>query len=213
MAKSDTIPNAVIGRLSLYLRQLEALLAASRGTVSSKELGAMLGQSDAQVRKDLAYFGQFGQAGVGYGVEDLVQSIRRILGTDRTWNVLLVGAGNLGRALVSYRGFLRKGFSLNAVVDADPNKVGELIDSARGIRVQAMEEMGAAVREHHITLAILAVPVSATQEVADQVVAAGIKGVLNFAPTALQLPDSVPLTAVDLSVSLEQLSFQLSSDA
>ena len=173
----------------------------------------MLGQSDAQVRKDLAYFGQFGQAGVGYRVDDLVQSIRRILGTDRTWKVLLVGAGNLGRALVSYRGFLKKGFSLDAVVDADPQKVGELIDPARGIRVQAMEEMGAAVREHHINLAILAVPVSAAQEVADLVVAAGIQGVLNFAPTALRLPDSVPLTAVDLSVSLEQLSFQLSSDA
>src|SRR6476659_11060732 len=122
--RHDAIPNPAIRRLSLYLRQLEAVGRKNRRTMSSKQLGESLGLTDAQVRKDLAYFGQFGHPGIGYRVDDLIGQVRHILGTDKTWNVLLVGAGNLGRALMSYRGFDAKGFRLAAVFDNDPNMVG-----------------------------------------------------------------------------------------
>src|ERR671915_950246 len=118
-------PNPAVRRLSLYLRQLETFKKKDRRTVSSKQLGESLGLTDAQVRKDLAYFGQFGHPGIGYKVDDLIVEVRRILGTDKTWNVLLVGAGNLGRALSAYRGFASKGFQLVAVFDSDESKVGK----------------------------------------------------------------------------------------
>src|SRR5579862_9776630 len=122
--KHDSIPNPAVRRLSLYLRQLEVFRRKDRKTISSKQLGESLGLTDAQVRKDLAYCGQFGHPGIGYRVDELIAQVRRILGTDKTWNVLLVGAGNLGRALSTYRGFDAKGFRLVAVFDTDPTKVG-----------------------------------------------------------------------------------------
>src|SRR5881394_2817063 len=123
--RPELIPNPAVRRLSLYLRQLEALKRKDRRTISSKQLGESLGLTDAQVRKDLAYFGQFGHPGIGCRVEDLINKVRHILGTDKTWNVLLVGAGNLGRALMAYKGFEKKGFRLAAVFDADPIKIGK----------------------------------------------------------------------------------------
>src|SRR5205085_10127033 len=122
---ADSIPNPAVRRLSLYLRQLESLQRTGRTTVSSKQLGESLGLTDAQVRKDLAYFGQFGHPGIGYRVDDLIGQVKRILGTDRVWSVVLVGAGNLGRALSAYKGFMSKGFQLVAVFDNDPSKVGK----------------------------------------------------------------------------------------
>src|SRR6266542_615629 len=119
------IPNPAVRRLRLYLRQLESFKRKDRRTISSKQLGESLGLTDAQVRKDFAYFGQFGHPGIGYRVDDLITQVKRILGTDKIWNVLLVGAGNLGRALIAYRGFLRKGFRLAAIFDADDRKVGQ----------------------------------------------------------------------------------------
>src|SRR3954452_7799942 len=123
--RPDLIPNPAVRRLSLYLRQLEAFKRGGRATISSKQLGESLNLTDAQVRKDLAYFGTFGHPGIGYRVEDLIARVRHILGTDKTWNVLLVGAGNLGRALLAYRGFDAKGFALTAVFDNDASKVGK----------------------------------------------------------------------------------------
>src|SRR3954468_10374792 len=123
--RPDLIPNPAVKRLSLYLRQLETFKRKDRRTISSKQLGGSLNLTDAQVRKDLAYFGQFGHPGIGYRVDDLIGQVKRILGTDKVWNVLLVGAGNLGRALMSYRGFDAKGFCLVAVLDNDPSKVGK----------------------------------------------------------------------------------------
>src|SRR5829696_1877266 len=122
--RSDLVPNPAVRRLSLYLRQLESFKKKDRRTISSKQLGESLGLTDAQVRKDFAYFGQFGHPGIGYRVDDLIAQVKRILGTDKTWNVLLVGAGNLGRALSAYRGFEAKGFRLVAVFDNDPAKIG-----------------------------------------------------------------------------------------
>src|SRR3954467_4313741 len=125
LPRTDSIPEPAVKRLSLYLRQLEAFKRRDRRTISSKQLGESLGLTDAQVRKDLAYFGQFGHPGIGYRVEDLINQVRKILGTDKTWNVIIVGAGNVGRALSSYGGFEKKGFRLAAVFDADPAKVAK----------------------------------------------------------------------------------------
>ena len=205
-SRPESIPNPAVRRLSLYLRQLESFSRKGRKTISSKQLGESLNLTDAQVRKDLAYFGQFGHPGIGYRVDDLILQVRKILGTDRTWNVLLVGAGNIGRALSSYRGFGAKGFQLVAVFDNDPSKVGKKLGP---FVIQPLAEVPAAVEKHGIRLAIIAVPADAAQDVADQLIAAGVRGILNFAPVSLSVPEGVALNSVDLAVQLEQLSFQV----
>jgi redox-sensing transcriptional repressor len=205
-SRPDLIPNPAVKRLSLYLRQLEQLLRNQRPTVSSKQLGESLGFTDAQVRKDLAYFGQFGHPGIGYIVNDLITELRHILGTDKTWNVLLVGAGNLGRALMAYKGFNNKGFRLSAVFDDDPEKIG----TRRGdFIVQSLSELDVTVRREKIRLAMIAIPAEVAQDAADRLVKAGVRGLLNFAPVSLNVPPSVALSTVDLAVQLEQLSFQV----
>ncbi len=227
LPRGEPVPNPAVRRLSLYLRQLEAFRRKERRTISSKQLGESLGLTDAQVRKDLAYFGQFGHPGIGYRVEDLIAQVRKILGTDKTWNVMLIGAGNLGRALMAYNGFDAKGFRLVAVFDADPNKVGkvqgpfpqpapsqgrETGEASRGKRtflIQPLAELKTTVDKFAIRLAILAVPGDHAQDVADEVVEAGVRGILNFAPVSLNLPADVAINAVDLAVQLEQLSFQV----
>jgi redox-sensing transcriptional repressor len=206
MERYEAIPDPAIRRLSLYLRQLEVFAQKGRRTVSSKQLAESLHLTDAQVRKDLAYFGQFGQPGIGYRVESLIGQVKRILGTDRIWDVVLVGAGNLGRALLAYRGFERKGFRLVAVFDTDPAKVGRRQGS---FNVQSMTDLPGVIQRQNIRLAILAVPVEAAQAVADQLVAAGVRGILNFAPLSLTVPPDVAVSVVDLAVHLEQLSFQV----
>ncbi len=209
MAKTDHVPLPAVRRLSLYLRQLEVLHAGDHQTVSSKQLGAALGISDAQIRKDLAYFGQFGHPGIGYRVPELILRVRRILGTDKTSNVLLVGAGNLGRALFSFRGFSKKGFEIVAIFDNNPEKVGRVLDGPTKVTIQPTAEMDATVRDHAIRLGILAVPGPVAQAVADEMVSAGIRALLNFAPVTLQVGKEVAVSSVDLAVHLEQLSFQL----
>ncbi|HEX8525029.1 MAG TPA: redox-sensing transcriptional repressor Rex [Tepidisphaeraceae bacterium] len=202
-----SVPNPAVRRLSLYLRQLESFKRKDRRTISSKQLGESLGLTDAQVRKDFAYFGTFGHPGIGYRVDDLITQVKRILGTDKIWNVLLVGAGNLGRALLAYRGFEQKGFRLAAVFDADPSKLGK---KHGPFDIQPLEELAGTIQKLNIRLGIIAVPADSAQMVADQLVAAGIRGLLNFAPTSISVPPEVALNAVDLAVQLEQLSFQVS---
>jgi redox-sensing transcriptional repressor len=206
----DSIPNPAVRRLSLYLRQLESLQRGGRTTVSSKQLGESLGLTDAQVRKDLAYFGQFGHPGIGYRVDDLIGQVRRILGTDKTWNVILVGAGNLGRALSAYRGFEAKGFRLVAVFDKDPGKVGKKLGP---FTIEALSDAPDTIAKQNIRLAMLAVPAEEAQTVADQLIDAGVRGLLNFAPVSITVPSHVALNAVDLAVQLEQLSFQVGFSA
>src|SRR3954449_12208542 len=147
--RPDLIPNPAVRRLSLYLRQLEAFKRKDRRTISSKQLGESLNLTDAQVRKDLAYFGQFGHPGIGYRVDELIAKVRQILGTDKTWNVLLVGAGNLGRALMAYRGFDQKGFRLVAVFDADASKIGK---KQASFTIQPLAELAATVQKQSIKL-------------------------------------------------------------
>jgi len=205
--KFEDIPTPAVYRLSFYLRQLEALRAADKHTISSKQLGDALGYTDAQVRKDLAYFGQFGHPGVGYRVEELIAQLRKILGTDKVWNVLLIGAGNLGRALIAYRGFLRKGFRFAAIFDADDRKVGHAFGD---LTVTSMDKLQSVTTQQNIRLAIMSVPGDAAQAVADKLVAAGIRGILNFAPVSISVPADVSVQHVDLAVQLEQLSFKMS---
>ena len=204
--RPEMIPDPAVRRLSLYLRQLEGFKRKDRRTISSKQLGESLRLTDAQVRKDLAYFGQFGHPGIGYRVDDLIAQVKRILGTDKTWNVILIGAGNLGRALMAYRGFEAKGFKLVSVLDNDPTKVGKKYGS---IVIQPLESLEETIGALMVRLAILTVPADVAQEVADRVIEAGVRGILNFAPVSLTVPETVALNAVDLAVQLEQLSFQV----
>lgn len=204
--RPESIPNPAVRRLSLYLRQLEAFERKGRRTVSSRQLGESLRLTDAQIRKDLAYFGQFGRPGIGYRVDELIAQVKRILGTDKTWNVLLVGAGNLGRALSAYRGFESKGFHLVAVFDNNPALGGKRVGP---YTVQPLADAPATIQQHAVRLAILAVPADNAQEVADFLIDAGVRGLLNFAPISLSVPQSVAINSVDLAVQLEQLSFQV----
>lgn len=208
-ARSEHIPAAAVRRLSLYLRQLEAFHSDEHPTVSSRELGKALGLSDAQVRKDLAHFGQFGHPGIGYAVPELIQRVKRILGTDRRTSVLLVGYGNLGRALMSYRGFASRGFDIVAIFDSDPNKVGTKTPETPPLVVQPIGNIASVARSRQTLIGVLAVPAGSAQAVADELVKAGIRAILNFAPVALRLPRGVAVASVDLAVHLEQLAFEL----
>ncbi len=199
-------PKPVIGRVSLYLRQLELFLRQGRKTVSSSQLGSALGINDAQVRKDLAYFGQFGQPGRGYQITELIAELRSILGIDRDWPTALIGLGNLGRALLGYKGFRSRGFRIVAVFDADPRKIGGTIE---GKPIRPMSKLAEVRESERLRLAILCVPGDAAQRVADQVVAAGIGGIFSFAPTSIFVPDSVSVINVDLSVQLEHLAYSV----
>ena len=206
MASRKAIPRPAARRLSLYLRELSSRLEAGESTVSSKALGRTLGLTDAQVRKDLALFGQFGHPGRGYAIADLVDSLRRIMGRDRAWKACLVGAGNIGRALVSYDRFKREGFEIAAVFDGNPALAGKDVG---GKKIRPMSELAKVVAAEHIALGVIAVPREAAQQVADAMVAAGIRGILNFAPRRIEVRDGIGIVSVDFTVALEQLAFQI----
>jgi redox-sensing transcriptional repressor len=205
------IPEATVARLPVYLQVL--LAAADRGeaTLSSEDLARAAGLTSAKVRKDLSFLGSHGTRGVGYPVADLAALISRVLGLTDERPVMIVGVGNLGRALASYDGFLRRGFRLGALVDADPVKVGTEV---AGHRVEPVSELATIVSHRRITIAVLAIPARAAQPVADQLVAAGVTAILNFAPTHLEVADHVHVRTVDVSTELQILSFyeQLPSD-
>ena len=200
------VPKAVVSRLSLYLRELQHLVRDGHQRTSSSQLGRLLGFSDAQVRKDLAYFGHFGHPGIGYRCDDLIKAVRKILGTDRDWPVALVGTGNLGHALLGYKGFSHQGFRIVAAFDVDPARVGEAIE---GVQVYHLDDLATHAVQQKIKLGMIAVPAAAAQSVADRLVAAGIEGIVNFAPVTITLPDTVRQVGVDLAIELEQLSFSV----
>ncbi|MBX9792543.1 MAG: redox-sensing transcriptional repressor Rex [Pirellulales bacterium] len=206
--RESGVPKAVVNRLSLYLRELEHLLRSGEQTTSSNRLGSVLGFTDAQVRKDLAYFGHFGHPGIGYRCDELVAAIRRILGTDQTWTVAIVGVGNLGRALLGYKGFSERGFRVVAAFDTDAAKIGSRIE---GVEVYHVDRLGELARAHRLRLGVIAVPAAAAQQAADLLVAHGIEGILNFAPVTLSLPDHVRRVGVDLAIELEQLAFAVAN--
>jgi redox-sensing transcriptional repressor len=203
------LSRASVGRLSLYLRRLEGLLRDGVAGVSSSALGQALAISDTQVRKDLAALamaqGQaLGQPGIGYDVAELIGAIRSALGVDREWSAALVGVGNLARALLRYHGFAERGFKIVALFDRDPVKVGQKIDS---LMIHSPERMREVIASTGAELGILTVPADAAQSVADELIASGIKGLLNFAPGVIRVPPGIGVVPVDLTVQLEQLAF------
>lgn len=200
------MPMAVVRRLSLYSRALTDLEMNSVDKVSSQELASMLGLNSAQVRKDLAYFGQFGVPGMGYYVADLRNQIQRILRSDRAVKVILLGVGNLGSALISYGGFLKQGYQIQMAFDADRRKVGTV---RGGIEVRHIDDLEEQVSRLQSDVAILAVPADASQVLAERAVAAGITGILNFAPRRLNLPPEIKVHHVDLAIEMESLCYYL----
>jgi redox-sensing transcriptional repressor len=204
------IPEMTIRRLSVYTRCLQQLEEDGVKTVSSQELAERFNLNSAQVRKDLAYFGEFGVRGIGYYVVGLKAELQKILGLDREWAVALVGFGNLGSALFHYKGFGRQGFRIAAIFDADPAKIGRDVG---GAPVLSSADLAREVKARGIQIAIVAVPPESAQTVTDQLADAGIKAILNFAPSRLRAPRDTRLKHVDLSIELETLSFYLAKNA
>ena len=207
----DQISELTTNRLSLYLRYLNELHGKGVRTVSSKVLAEQLGVHAALIRRDLSNFGELGVRGVGYVVEDLRRELRSILGLDRKLGVAIIGAGNLGLALADYPGFRREGFRIVALFDNLRAKVGSV--SRGGVAIHDINDLEEIARREAITIAVIAVPEASAREVVQTVVEAGITAVLNFSPGALRVPPHVKLKSVDLTVSLESLSFYLAREA
>lgn len=205
---SKKISESTVRRLSLYLRSLREAVEGSAETISSEELADRGGTTAAQVRKDLSMFGSFGKRGMGYPTAELTRAIEEILGLHRRWRVAVIGAGKIGSALVAYRNFHSRGFEIVAVFDTDPAKVGAVWG---GQRIQPDEALERVVSEREIDIAIIAVPGTAAQSVADRVVASGVRALLNFAPVRLRVPEDVALRNVDMVLELEQLTYALNS--
>ena len=198
------VPRATVERLPLYLRLLDE--RADQPRTSSDQLAALAGVTAAKVRKDLSYLGSYGTRGVGYDVEQLRFEIRRALGLTGERRLAIVGVGNLGSALAGYGGFQGGGFEVAALFDADPAKVG---GSIAGVEIEPLDHLGRAVRRRSIDIGVLAVPASAAQEVADRMADAGLRSILNFAPTVIRVPDGVEVRRVDLSSELHVLGYHL----
>ncbi len=210
MASVRKVPDIVIGRLPIYLRALQVMAAEGREVTSSQELGERLGISSAQIRKDLSYFGTFGKQGTGYRIPDLMERLKQILKVDRTWDMILIGAGNLGHALAQYQGFTPRGFRLVGIFDNDPEKIGRPIGSHI---IRDVQELWTFVREHRVQIAMIAVPASAAQQVADLCVDAGIRAILNYAPIHLKVPPGVLVQHIDPAIHLQQMTYYLEDKA
>lgn len=200
------IPEATVMRLSVYSRYLHQLIDEGVDTISSGEIAQGVGVSSAQVRKDLAYFGEFGTRGVGYKVEELYGHLMKILGLDRKWNIIIIGAGKLGSALALYHGFVDRGFNISAILDVDPDIIGKRLG---GVEVEKLDMLQQRVKESNVSIGVVTVPASVAQDVTDKLVEAGVKAILNFSPRVLRVPNHIVLRNVDLSVNLEVLSFNL----
>jgi redox-sensing transcriptional repressor len=198
------IPEATVGRLPLYLRGLVEVAESGRSTISSEGLAEATGVTSAKVRKDLSHLGSYGTRGVGYDVAYLIHQIRRELGLTQHWPIVIAGVGNLGHALANYRGFAERGFRAAALVDNDPAKVGEVVGE---LRVRPVEDLVAIAREHDALIGVISTPANAAQQVADAMVAAGIRSILNFAPVSLAVPEGVSVRKVDLAVELQILTY------
>ncbi|MEX0833720.1 MAG: redox-sensing transcriptional repressor Rex [Actinomycetota bacterium] len=198
------IPEATVGRLPVYLRALVEMAEAGAATVSSESLAGASGVNSAKVRKDLSHLGSYGTRGVGYDVAYLIHQVRRELGLTQHWTVLIAGVGNLGHALANYKGFTERGFEVVALVDSDRNKIGEIVN---GLRVRDIADLPRIVREHDVAIGVICTPGSVAQEVADDMIEAGIRSILNFAPALVSAPKGVSMRKVDLSVELQILAF------
>jgi redox-sensing transcriptional repressor len=200
------IPDVVIDRLPVYARALSSLERQGRDVVSSQELGAQLGVTPAQIRKDLSYFGRFGKQGRGYNVKRLLEELHQILGLDRSWRMVVVGVGQLGRAVLSYGGFAPQGFNIIEAFDADPDMIGQRIGD---LTVKPVDDMRATLAGERIDIGIVAVPAAAAQKVIDGLVEAGVRAILNYAPIAPLVPKHVHVKDIDPVLSLQSMTFHL----
>ncbi len=201
------VPDIVVGRLPIYLRALTFLKADSREITSSQELGDRLGISSAQIRKDLSHFGEFGKQGTGYDIKHLESNLKEILHVDRMWDVVVVGAGDLGHALAGYRGFAGRGFRITAVFDKDPAKIGQTLPS--GLVIEDVANLAERVKETLWHIAIIAVPAEEAQPIANTLIESGVKAVLNYAPISLIVPSGVRVEQIDPAVHLQHLTYYL----
>lgn len=206
LLKELKIPEATVSRLSVYSRYLTEVEKQEITSISSGEIAEGVGGTPAQVRKDLAYFGEFGTRGVGYNVKQLNQEIMNILGLTKRWNMILIGAGNLGSALSQYRGFRERGFQIIGVFDNDLNKVGLKLN---GLPIYAVSQMAEFIEKNDVAIGIIAVPAEYAQDIADILVETDIRGILNFAPIVLTIPEEVEIRNVDLTVNLEVLTYNI----
>ncbi|HOZ37305.1 MAG TPA: redox-sensing transcriptional repressor Rex [Anaerolineaceae bacterium] len=204
--EKSSIPEVVIARLPVYIQKLNQLLREGRENVSSQEMAEHLGVTSAQIRKDLSFFGGFGKQGTGYNVIKLLESLRSILNLNQIWEVVLVGVGHLGQALLSYQGFSHKGFEIVMAFDNDPKVIGETF---AGITVTDVNEMQRHICPRGIPIAILTVPVGNAQEMADQLIRCGVKAILNYAPVTLKVPEGIRLANIDPVLSLQTITYYL----
>ncbi len=202
------ISDATVRRLSLYYRSLKYAYDRGMRTISSQELADMNNLTAAQVRKDLSFFGAFGRRGLGYYVADLQRNIARILGVNKTWNVALIGAGNIGRALVDYDQFRQQGFLIKLICDNDPQKIGKIV---HGLEVKDFANIDEEVKSNKIKVAIVAVPAGVAQPVVDRLVECKVRAIMNFAPITLQVPDTVFIRNENMAIEIESLSFALTN--
>ena len=200
----DGIPEATVARLPIYLRALYGLAERGISTVASEELAAAAGVNSAKLRKDLSHLGSYGIRGVGYDVDYLVYQVSRTLGLTQDWPVVIVGAGNLGRALANYGGFVSRGFTISAMLDSDPAIVGSRIGN---LTVRHVDELESVVARHRVAIGVIATPAATAQAVCDRLVSAGVTSILNFAPLVLTVPEGVDVRKVDLSIELQILAF------
>ena len=205
----ESIPDIVIGRLPIYLRALNRLASEGHEITSSHELGQRLGISSAQIRKDLSHFGGFGKQGTGYQIEYLQEKLRKVLHIDREWEVALIGVGDLGKAIAHYRGFSDRGFHIACLFDSAPDKIGQVIGE---FTVRPISELRDAIESLHIRLAMVAVPAEYAQGVADILVDAGVKGILNYAPINLTVPATVQVQYIDPVVGLQRMTYYLEEE-
>ena len=202
---SAEIPDIVISRLPIYLRALTRMATESdEPTTNSAKLGKRLGISSAQIRKDLSHFGEFGKQGTGYTIKDLISQLRRILKVEHEWDVAVVGAGAIGHALAHYNGFLDRGFRIRLIFDSDPQKIGTTLN---GFEVYDVARLAELLPGHNISLAMLAVPAEAAQAVADELVKAGVRGILSYAPINISVPETVRVQEIDPVVQLQRITY------
>ena len=203
---SDKIPDIIIGRLPVYLRALQRLADRGELTTSSQELGEMIGISAAQIRKDISQFGEFGKQGTGYSIPFLVERLRDILKVDRVWDMAVVGMGDIGHALARYNGFANRGFHVTMVFDNDSHKIGQKVGAFEIFSTAVIVEK---LKQQKIKIAVLTVPASAAQEITDQLVKAGVKAILNYAPISLNVPDDVHVQYIDPVTHLQRMTYYL----
>ena len=203
---AEKIPDIIIGRLPVYLRALQRLADKDIHTTSSQELGEIVGISAAQIRKDISQFGEFGKQGTGYAIPFLIEKLQDILKVDRVWEVVIVGMGDIGHALAHYQGFANRGFHVKMVFDNDPKKIGQKIGEFEVFDTALITEK---IKQYKIKLAMITVPASSAQDVAEQLVKAGVKAILNYAPISLNVPEGVKVQYIDPVTHLQRMTYYL----